>query len=1442
LQLISVELLAMLRPVTPLVMLVITFVSVQFWWLPTLIKNNPDASTQSRQGFFESFRQPTIRLRRLGSSLGSNASQSERASDGSTVSVTLADKTGEIVNLMVNSGINLKTDAETNARQFLHEQGQCIDIGQYPCLKLPSASTGVSANTSQACEDVCGPPNLDFSWFINGNRILDSDAQRHLASTAHNPGTALKLFLVFKSDLKVDAELVEYLRGLPLDTTQRQKLKRNILEQGIYKRKHLASADVNSLLSGMKFWDEDAEQNSNERNMLQERLQNQANELKMAPDPGNLKTSLTQSESTGASVSGEKWSSWQLLSRSGIFHGVNIKVDGIEPTTTGEPVALLPVYQRMADDVFTNKILLQPPVQAFQTTFESSSLSQMQAASMVVTTLGVSSASSSVIKTGFSLDLGFFSIGASSSHAESESESTEKQKKRTERLEHVSHEYYKKKFAFEPRAMISITADMLEPSEAFERMVTSGVNESALAEKITKMFGTHSCTRVTLGGVYSLQASYTSKMAKTEADLSARTTRAIEKMSGAAFAVAAAGQRSGGAASMSGGGGGQSTSQQVHGTGSREVHNFADQNDSIDLTEEWLGGQSGAGLNGFRDSLSTSFTSNWHVIDRHVPHCFGNWKMIRKASLRQQVRNLWFNRMNLPEEMRSSMEHDVDVDEILSRRCSAFECPSGYWPRAKGETRHGYTTEKCCEQRATLGSEESNNYGGGWTFVNVAGKSVLDENDLVRIKPGADTLPVYEIVVPFNEVLVKRVSDNWCDSWGKKTPYWVRPDGASMGVQADENYWYTYNNHNGHVWLRQTTDYLQAGICKNCWVHPGNGNEYDTHGTTIESLEADGSLVKVVFPTAKTMLKVGNLNAFYKQGGGCDASHDVRYRVYVRNTKFPQQPQKPQQEQDASTTATTTDVHRHTIYVRWGHRECPSGARKLYTGYVAGADYSHSGSGANTLCLHPHPTYLDHNSGNQNGALLYGTEYQNTGVADANPEHEGVCSVCAVLGATYTQWGRHTCPGDQRTEYKGYIMADHYTHQKSEFVCVDEARQVTRKSTASNHNGNLWYTTEYETGSLPSNVFLLNHEATCAQCTDANFSSTYVRWGHRDCSSTATKLYTGYVAGGAYNHGGSGANTLCLHPHPLYLESSPGNQNGALLYGTEYKNTGAVDANHDHEGVCSVCAVLGATYTQWGHYTCPVNQMTEYKGYIMANHYTHQKSKFVCVDEARQVTRKSTASTHHSNLWYTTEYETGGSLPSDIFLLNHEATCAQCTDPNFFSTYVRWGHKDCPSTATKLYTGYVAGALSAHSGSGANTLCLHPHPTYLTYHPGNQNGALLYGTEYQNTGAADANHDHEGVCSVCAVPGTTYTQWGRHTCPDDQRTEYKGYIMANHYTQHKSQFVCVDEARQSTHTSKPSHNSGNLWFTTEYETGSLPSDVFLGNGEAACAQCTISDF
>ena len=65
-----------------------------------------------------------------------------------------------------------------------------------------------------------------------------------------------------------------------------------------------------------------------------------------------------------------------------------------------------------------------------------------------------------------------------------------------------------------------------------------------------------------------------------------------------------------------------------------------------------------------------------------------------------------------------------------------------------------------------------------------------------------------------------------------------------------------------------------------------------------------------------------------------------------------------------------------TVYVRWGHDQCPSTAQLVYSGRAGGPNYSHGGGGSNPQCLPLDPKFLTSISGIQSRALMYGAEYE----------------------------------------------------------------------------------------------------------------------------------------------------------------------------------------------------------------------------------------------------------------------------------------------------------------------------------------------------------------------------------------------------------------------------------------------------------------------------------
>ena len=84
-----------------------------------------------------------------------------------------------------------------------------------------------------------------------------------------------------------------------------------------------------------------------------------------------------------------------------------------------------------------------------------------------------------------------------------------------------------------------------------------------------------------------------------------------------------------------------------------------------------------------------------------------------------------------------------------------------------------------------------------------------------------------------------------------------------------------------------------------------------------------------------------------------------------------------------------------------------------------------------------------HDDTAQSSGRLWGAEYQTSGygVGDLVEENNRpiTCAVCEVsVPDTIMIPASVDCPSDWIMEYNGYLMANHYSHYKGEYVCVDQ--------------------------------------------------------------------------------------------------------------------------------------------------------------------------------------------------------------------------------------------------------------------------------------------------------------------------------------------------------------------------------------------------------------------
>ena len=180
-----------------------------------------------------------------------------------------------------------------------------------------------------------------------------------------------------------------------------------------------------------------------------------------------------------------------------------------------------------------------------------------------------------------------------------------------------------------------------------------------------------------------------------------------------------------------------------------------------------------------------------------------------------------------------------------------------------------------------------------------------------------------------------------------------------------------------------------------------------------------------------------------------------------------------------------------TVYVRWGHDQCPSTAQLVYSGRTGGPKWDHPGGGTNPQCLPLDPNFLRTISGDQRWrALMYGAEYETRTASNSyvhgRDSHDVPCAVCHVSNRTavYMVPAKYTCPTGWTREYYGYLMASRNakSYHRTQFTCVDTALKSVVGS-AAYHTGLLFMFVEGRCGSLPCPPYDNTKELSCAVCT-----------------------------------------------------------------------------------------------------------------------------------------------------------------------------------------------------------------------------------------------------------------------------------------------------------------------------------------------------------------------
>ena len=180
------------------------------------------------------------------------------------------------------------------------------------------------------------------------------------------------------------------------------------------------------------------------------------------------------------------------------------------------------------------------------------------------------------------------------------------------------------------------------------------------------------------------------------------------------------------------------------------------------------------------------------------------------------------------------------------------------------------------------------------------------------------------------------------------------------------------------------------------------------------------------------------------------------------------------------------------VYTRWGKISCPNitGTELVYAGRAGGSLWSHTGGGANYLCMPDDPDYLAYQPGVQGASPVYGAEYQPWGgPLRAVHDHNVPCAVCyaSTRVAVIMIPAKTHCPSTWTLEYSGYLMSAYkgnsrWPYYRTMFECVDKTAGSVPGS-APNVDGALFYHTEASCTGLPCSPYDPQKELTCTVCT-----------------------------------------------------------------------------------------------------------------------------------------------------------------------------------------------------------------------------------------------------------------------------------------------------------------------------------------------------------------------
>ena len=171
--------------------------------------------------------------------------------------------------------------------------------------------------------------------------------------------------------------------------------------------------------------------------------------------------------------------------------------------------------------------------------------------------------------------------------------------------------------------------------------------------------------------------------------------------------------------------------------------------------------------------------------------------------------------------------------------------------------------------------------------------------------------------------------------------------------------------------------------------------------------------------------------------------------------------------------------------------------------------------------------------------------------------------------------------------------------------------------------------------------------------------------------------------------------------------------------------------------------------------------------------------------------------------------------------------------------YTRWGKSTCRSGVNRVYAGRTGSNYHAHSGGGANYICMPNDPEYSSYIHGVKGYSFVYRTEYEGPPLAPGMIQHDAPCAVCDVSDKSRVLMipAKLTCPSGWTREYYGYLMSEHHNNYRTMYTCVDVIMESVPGSQ-NHTDGGHFYHVEAHCVGVACPPYNNYKELTCVVCS----